>query len=100
MSLKEYKDYSENIQVYCEICKEPAEWHHIFARGMGAKGRDGKGGGCDCIENRVKLCRIHHVEAHQLGKKSFCDKYALHSVYELAVEHHYQRTRGESKCRT
>ena len=93
-----YKSWTKDRMVYCIICGEPAEWHHIFARGMGSKGRDGKAGGCDCIENRIPLDRIHHSEAHHLGSKAFCVKYALERVYERSVEHSQQRGRGETKC--
>ncbi len=96
---KLYKKYIEDRVVYCVICGQPGETHHLFARGMGSKGRDGKGGGCDCEQNRLPLCCYHHHEAHHIGTKAFCIKYALDRVYERSVEHSQQRGRGETACR-
>lgn len=94
---KESKQY-EKESMHCAVCEKSAETHHIYPRGMGSKGNNNKGIGCDCKSNRVPLCRKHHQEAHDRGAESFFVDYSLERVYEDATEHYYARCRGETSC--
>lgn len=54
----------------CLVCKRPppSDPHHVKSRGAG---------GTDEMENLIPLCRRHHVEIHQIGRKTFVKKYSL-----------------------
>ena len=54
---------------FCEICGKPRDdTHHIKTRGSGGK---------DSADNYISLCRVHHTEAHTIGRWKFSDKYVL-----------------------
>lgn len=95
---QEYKDYYEKTHIFCEICREPAEYHEIFARGMGSKGNNNAGQGCCCPENRIPLCRNHHQEAGVRGRDAFFNRYGLERNLDIARDHHYRRCRKETEC--
>lgn len=60
----------------CCICGKPGEVHHIDTIGMG---RDRKT--VDDSENeKICLCRGHHVEAHTIGVESFAEKYHVYGI--------------------
>lgn len=55
--------------IYCCICAKPEpDAHHTEKSGMGLKGDD-----LSCIP----LCREHHQELHQIGRKSFEQKHCV-----------------------
>ena len=58
----------------CCVCGKPADLHHSeHAVGMG-RNRE------EIIHEGMKvlpLCRVHHTEAHTMGKKDFIEKYHL-----------------------
>ena len=59
----------------CIVCgKSPNDVHHIKSRGSG---------GHDYAENLAPVCRMHHIEWHQLGNKKMAEKY--HQVYNFLV---------------
>jgi len=64
---------------YCEAgrCTQIGEPHHIILRGLG---------GCDCSENIIWLCRIHHTMAH-LKTIFFIAKFCLQEAWWIAEEH-------------
>lgn len=47
-------------------CLPPTDAHHWKTRGSG---------GTDALNNLAPLCRVHHVEVHQIGVKTFFRKY-------------------------
>ena len=52
---------------YCLICGvRPADNHEICSRGSGGPEEDW---------NQLRLCRVHHTEAHTLGWFAFIQKY-------------------------
>ena len=57
-------------------CAGTVDPHHVRTRGAG-------GGE---VANLVPLCRAHHDELHQMGRKSFALKYGVNLV-ELAQEY-------------
>lgn len=52
----------------CAVCNMPKknDAHHIKSVGSG---------GGDELTNVVSLCRFHHTECHQIGRKTFYAKY-------------------------
>lgn len=53
----------------CFICgARPSDPHHIRTRGSG---------GGDEPNNMLPLCRMHHVEIHRIGVKSFAERYRV-----------------------
>lgn len=52
----------------CAVCshRPPNDCHHIRSRGAG---------GDDHLRNLLALCRAHHNEVHQIGKKTFYRKH-------------------------
>ena len=54
-------------QQKCLSCgKSPCDPHHVTTRGAGGK---------DTPSNLMPLCRVHHVEYHQIGPGKICEKY-------------------------
>lgn len=78
-------DYVDDVQDYvyaclaakkCVVCGRKADLHHCEAVGMG-RNRD------EIIHEGMvvlPLCREHHTEAHQIGQKTFEDKYHIKGV--------------------
>ena len=72
---KEYLKFVRSLP--CTICQ--AQWlsepHHIA--------KDGHGGmGTKCLDERtIPLCFTHHRQAHDMGKKTFREKYDLDIEY-------------------
>lgn len=64
----------------CAVCGKAAEIHHWDAIGLG---RD-RTKVDDSRLRKIALCREHHVEAHQLGKESFKEKYHVYGIYLAA----------------
>lgn len=60
----------------CCICGRQGELHHTDAIGMGNDRRTYD----DSQNEKMCLCRVHHSEAHTIGKKSFCEKYKVFGV--------------------
>jgi len=64
--------------------------HHLRRTGRGGR-RD------EPDEQKIKLCRIHHIEAHQIGPIRFLAKYAILTCtaerYQTLIE------RGKAKLR-
>lgn len=61
----------------CAICNEAgADVHHLDAVGMGRDREDIVHVGL----NAIALCRKHHVQAHNMGKDSFCRKYHVNGI--------------------
>jgi len=63
------KTYLRTVRVLfdCIVCHSLApDPHHIKSVGAG---------GDDTPDNILPLCRIHHSEAHTIGRKSFYYKY-------------------------
>ena len=60
----------------CSVCGRPGEIHHEDTVGMGNDRRT-----VDDSENKkICLCRIHHTEAHTIGKSSFRRKYKVYGI--------------------
>lgn len=58
--------YTDPNQV-CTVCgKKSVDLHHWKSRGSG---------GSDDESNLLPVCRKHHSELHQIGSKTFADKY-------------------------
>lgn len=60
----------------CAVCGRKAELHHVDAIGMGRDRKEIVHEGMSVLP----LCRIHHTEAHQMGKISFNNKYHLYGI--------------------
>lgn len=60
----------------CCISGKKAELHHLDAVGMGRNRKDIIHLGMEVIPLSITL----HKEAHNIGKKSFCEKYHVHGV--------------------
>lgn len=77
--LREYVDdighytYMCLIHRKCAICGKRADLHHIDAVGMGNDRNEVQHLGREVIS----LCREHHTEIHQIGKKEFMERYHL-----------------------
>ena len=68
--------YACAINKKCACCGLKAEPHHIDAVGAGRNRKE-----IIHIGMRVvPLCRIHHTEAHNTGKDTFCDKYHIFGI--------------------
>jgi len=60
----------------CCICGKPADVHHWDSIGAG---RDRKK--VDNSQHRkIALCRVHHTEAHTIGRESFEKKYHVYGI--------------------
>ena len=60
----------------CCVCGKPCDLHHVDAVGQGRDRTEINHIGLQCLP----LCRDHHTELHNMGNKSFMDKYHLQSV--------------------
>ncbi|WP_129596076.1 putative HNHc nuclease [Anaerophilus nitritogenes] len=60
----------------CAICGKEAETHHWDAIGMGndRKRID------DSSYRKIALCRVHHTEAHTIGRDTFAEKYHVYGI--------------------
>ena len=63
----EFRHYFRHLDCLVSGCHLPTDPHHVKTRGAG--GRD--------ESNLVPLCRVHHSECHQIGRKTFSKKYNL-----------------------
>lgn len=71
--------FASLVHKKCVICGKRADLHHCDAVGAG-RDRDT----IDHLGLKVlPLCREHHQEAHQLGKKSFAQRYHLGEGVEV-----------------
>lgn len=61
---------NESLDVkYCMICGFPdPDRHHIKTRGSGGSDED---------FNILNICRIHHIEIHNIGNYEFCKKHPI-----------------------
>ena len=82
---KQYFDDLERYQYICIkheiccICGQPADIHHFDAIGIGRDRKDYD----DSDHRKIALCRIHHSEAHNIGRDTCCEKYhVVPVVYE------------------
>ena len=75
-------EYADDINDYvyaclihkkCFVCGKPADLHHVDTVGMGRDRTEIVHEGMEC----VPVCREHHTEAHNLGKRSFFDRYHI-----------------------
>ena len=63
-------------QKVCAVCGDAAEIHHYDAIGAGRNRNT-----VDDSEHKVlPLCRIHHVESHNIGRDTFIEKYHIKPV--------------------
>lgn len=79
-------EYCEDIGKYvyaclmakkCAVCGRPCDLHHVDSVGANGGNREKINHlGLQCLP----LCREHHTELHNMGNKSFMDKYHLQSV--------------------
>lgn len=61
----------------CCVCGKVAEIHHYDAIGISHK----RGKPEDEVTLRkMALCRVHHTEAHTIGRETFCNKYHVTPV--------------------
>lgn len=76
------REYVDDIQHYtymclihkkCAVCGKRADLHHIDAVGMGNDRNEVQHLGREVMS----LCREHHTEIHQIGKKEFMERYHL-----------------------
>jgi len=67
---EKYLDYIRGLE--CIVCHRRPDPHHLVARGAG---------GSDYTA--IPLCRLHHTEAHTLGKARFGERYGL-DVWQCA----------------
>ena len=59
----------------CIVCgKSPSDLHHIKSRGAG---------GDDSLSNLLPLCRLHHIEIHKIGRKTFALKYKIKKILDV-----------------
>ncbi|WP_333473062.1 putative HNHc nuclease [Crassaminicella thermophila] len=60
----------------CAICGKEAEIHHwdAIGRGIDRKKYD------DSKHRKIALCRIHHTEAHTIGRDTFAEKYHVYGI--------------------
>ncbi len=71
--------YASLVNKKCVICGKHADLHHVDGVQMG-NNRDE----INHLGLRVlPLCRLHHGECHQIGKKSFFEKYHLEDGIEV-----------------
>jgi hypothetical protein len=69
---------------YCVVCGRVAENHHIKTRGASLKAKK------ELAENKIPLCRGHHVECHAIGRFTFALKYDLLKLFvEVIGERKY-----------
>ena len=72
-SFDEKQTYAMALQRYCVICGQRADIHHVDQ--IGTKGNRRK---ISHIGMRaLPLCRVHHTEAHSVGRDTFLEKYHL-----------------------
>ena len=68
--------FASIINRRCIVCGRVGEIHHVDAIGMG---RDRKTVD-DSRHLKICLCRIHHDEAHTIGRKTFEEKYHCYGI--------------------
>lgn len=73
--------YSCLVHKRCAICGTKAELHHMDAVGAGRNRKEILHYGMRAIA----LCRTHHIEVHNIGKRTFKDKY---HVYGIKLDHY------------
>lgn len=60
----------------CAICGRKGETHHWDAIGMGNDRRTLD----DSLKRKIQLCRVHHTEAHTIGRDTFGAKYHVYGI--------------------
>ncbi|WP_432401022.1 putative HNHc nuclease [Wukongibacter sp. M2B1] len=60
----------------CAVCGKPSETHHWDAIGMGNDRKTID----DSKHRKIALCRVHHTEAHTIGRDEFKDKYKVWGI--------------------
>lgn len=60
----------------CAVCGRPADIHHADSIGMGRDREKVVHAGLKAIA----LCRVHHTEAHQIGRDRFYEKYHVYGI--------------------
>jgi hypothetical protein len=60
----------------CCICGKPADLHHWDALGVGRNRKHFN----DSQNRKIALCRMHHYEAHTIGRDTFADKHHVYGV--------------------
>lgn len=75
----------------CEIkdCHLKGEIHHILTRRRHGKLAELK-------ENKIFLCRLHHIEVHSTGIDTFARKHGLTKRFEAAKQAVWQAERENS----
>jgi len=71
--------YSCLINKKCAICGYHADLHHMDAVGAGRDREEIIHEGMEVLP----LCRVHHIEAHTIGKMSFLERYHLDGGVKL-----------------
>lgn len=80
--LQEYADdvekytYAALMHKKCLICGKKADLHHVDAIGMGYDRREKPQLGALVMP----LCRLHHMEYHQIGETAFDERYHTKAV--------------------
>ena len=60
----------------CCICGRKGETHHWDTIGMGNDRRTLD----DSLKRKIQLCRVHHTEAHVIGRDTFGAKYHVYGI--------------------
>jgi len=82
-----FGEHAEYIRTLpCAACHKPgpSDPHHVKSRGAGGNDE----------ANLIPLCRVHHTEIHQIGKKTFADKWHL-DLEDKALRYEQMRERGD-----
>lgn len=66
----------------CAVCGRDGEVHHWDAIGMGRDRRKVDDSG----HRKICLCRVHHTEAHTIGREAFEDKYHVYGIIDAGKE--------------
>ncbi len=84
------------INKKCCVCGKKAELHHVQAVGMGNNRHKINHIGRLCLP----ICRHHHVEAHTMGNKDFCEKYLIQAIpidEDIRRRYHLNRSKEWSE---
>lgn len=68
--------YASLANKRCAICGDKPDLHHVNAIGMGRDRTEIVHEGMEVLP----LCRVHHSEAHTIGRDSFCERYHLFGI--------------------
>lgn len=68
--------YACLIHKKCALCGGKAELHHVDAVGAGRNRKEILHLGMRALP----LCRNHHIEIHNIGRDTFCEKYHVYGI--------------------